>query len=209
MKYQAVAFDVDGTLLDSVEMSIRITAEAYTILTGEAITFDEVAFVRHTSNRQMLERLQILDREEEFATIARKIGKEYRLQQKLFPGAKELLIQCREQGRYLALISNRNDEQLFQDPILQEILPLVNLAVSAETTSASKPDPAPMKYFLQQAGVRPEESFYLGDSRGDAVASRAAGMPFALALWDCEEMIDADFRFANIADLMAFLRDDL
>jgi phosphoglycolate phosphatase len=48
--------------------------------------------------------------------------------------------------------------------------------VSGDTLKARKPDPAPMLYACELAGVRPESTIYVGDASRDIEAGRAAGM---------------------------------
>ena len=57
-----------------------------------------------------------------------------------------------------------------------------------------KPDPAPLLSMMDEAGVRPEQTVYIGDSEPDAQCSRAAGAHGVGVLWgfrDAEELQEA------------------
>jgi len=41
---------------------------------------------------------------------------------------------------------------------------------------AQKPDPIALNWIMQQAGRKVEETLFVGDSRNDVLAARAAGM---------------------------------
>jgi phosphoglycolate phosphatase len=47
--------------------------------------------------------------------------------------------------------------------------------VGGDTLSVRKPDPGPVEYVMEQAGVGPERTLLVGDSETDVATARAAG----------------------------------
>lgn len=53
--------------------------------------------------------------------------------------------------------------------------------VAGDTLTKRKPDPAPLRYACQLTGVKPQDALYIGDSEGDVIAAKAAGMSVIIA----------------------------
>jgi phosphoglycolate phosphatase len=49
--------------------------------------------------------------------------------------------------------------------------------VGGDTLPVQKPDPAALHWVMQQAGVEAGQALFVGDSRSDVLAAKAAGVP--------------------------------
>lgn len=99
----------------------------------------------------------------------------------LRPGCNEMLGALREEGLYLAIVSNIDDDYLL--PMVEKLgLDLVLDAwTSSEEAGSCKPDGAIFDYCLQKAGVTASESVFVGDSPvHDISGARRAGMQTVL-----------------------------
>ena len=84
----------------------------------------------------------------------------------------------RGMGLKIACVTNKSLR--FAEPLLArfELLELLDTLVAGDSTSAKKPDPAPVLEACRRLGVPPAACVLIGDSAHDVHAARAAGMPF-------------------------------
>lgn len=92
------------------------------------------------------------------------------------PGAAECLTRLREGGLRVGVVSNadgRAEEGLARAGLAE----LLEVIVDSAVVGAAKPDPAVFDYALGPLGLKPEETWYIGDTViFDAAGAEAAGM---------------------------------
>lgn len=206
LPFDAIAFDVDGTLLDSVELSVQVIYQTLKSA-GCDLQREDLAFARHATDMEVWQRFGLGHRERELAQRMEEIRAPLLHQQPPFPGAIDMLKALRAQGVTLGLVSNRTNPQ-FDDPAVRELIALTDCWVSCETVGVGKPDPAPLLHFLARANCPPERALMVGDSLPDAQAARGAGLAFALALWGAHDPnIPADYRLERPEDLLQLITE--
>ncbi len=93
----------------------------------------------------------------------------------VYPGVFGLLSWLRGQGIALAVITNKPEQ--FVAPLLKEKgLGAFDWIIGGDTLPLRKPDPAGVLRVMGAAGVSAERSLFIGDSRNDVLAARAAGV---------------------------------
>ncbi|MFC3609442.1 phosphoglycolate phosphatase [Stutzerimonas tarimensis] len=93
----------------------------------------------------------------------------------VYPGVAPLLRWLRTRAIPLAVITNKPEQ--FVEPLLREKeLGHFDWIVGGDTLPNQKPDPAGLLHVLSQAGVSADEALFIGDSRNDVLAARAAGV---------------------------------
>lgn len=93
----------------------------------------------------------------------------------VYPGVSELLQWLRSRGVRLALITNKPER--FIAPLLEKKgLGSFDWVIGGDTLPVKKPDPAGLIRVMYEAGVDPQYSLFVGDSRNDVRAARAAGV---------------------------------
>ncbi|HHJ4328346.1 TPA: phosphoglycolate phosphatase [Klebsiella pneumoniae] len=97
----------------------------------------------------------------------------------LYPGVNPTLGWLRSQGVELALISNKPER--FVGPLLDDLKigHYFRWVIGGDTLPQQKPDPAALLFVMRMAGVSASEALFVGDSRNDVLAARAAGVPCA------------------------------
>ncbi|AVD81285.1 phosphoglycolate phosphatase [Pseudomonas sp. SWI6] len=94
----------------------------------------------------------------------------------IYPGVKDTLRWLRKQGVEMALITNKPER--FVGPLLDQmkIGRYFRWIIGGDTLPQKKPDPAALLFVMKMAGVAPEQSLFVGDSRSDVLAAKAAGV---------------------------------
>ena len=92
----------------------------------------------------------------------------------VYPGVRECLDWLREREVKLAIITNKPAQ--FIEPLLEEkgLGGYFDWLVGGDTLPQQKPDPAALFWVMDKAGVAAGESLFVGDSRNDVRAAKAA-----------------------------------
>lgn len=94
----------------------------------------------------------------------------------VYPGVPKLLDWLRARGVALAVITNKPER--FVAPLLEEKgLGHFDWIIGGDTLPLKKPDPAGLLQVMASAGATAQRSLFIGDSRNDVLAARAAGVP--------------------------------
>lgn len=182
MLVKAVLFDVDGTLVDSVDLHTRAWLDAFREI-GHEIPFGEMRAQIGKGGDQLIPVfLPAAELADKAAPLAERRGaifrESYLSQVRAFPGAAELVARVDKAGLRTALASSAEDQEL---AALKRIVGIADGRLDAETSSSdaerSKPFPDIFEAALAQLpGVSPDEAVVIGDTPYDAEAAAGAGM---------------------------------
>lgn len=129
----------------------------------------------------------------------------------LFPGMAEVLIHLETAGIHWGVVTNKPG--WLTEPLLKTLNLWSRAAcvVSGDTLDKRKPDPEPLWYACEQAGVALGRSLYVGDAERDVQAGNRAGMLTLVAGFgylgaeDRPEDWGADGFLEQPADLLGWL----
>lgn len=95
----------------------------------------------------------------------------------LFPQVKQTLAALQATGLPLAIVTNKPTP--FVAPLLQSlgIAEAFSLIIGGDDVPVKKPHPAAIFLVLGTFGVLPDQLLFIGDSRNDIQAAQAAGVP--------------------------------
>ena len=95
----------------------------------------------------------------------------------LYPQVQETLAKLAENKVPLAIVTNKPTP--FVAPLLRSlgIDTYFSLVIGGDDVAAKKPHPAPLFMVLGKFGLLPQELLFVGDSRNDILAAKAAGCP--------------------------------
>ena len=206
--YKAIIFDIDGTLLNTVDQNmyplIRIIKEEL----NEDWTYEQVVPFTANPGLKTLEILGIQDIDTVYARWVRYVN-EYGPGATPFDGIPELLDYAEKNGLKMGIVSSKRTPQYGIDMGRHGYDKRMDAAVLFEDTDKHKPDPTPLFECLRRLDVEADEALYLGDARSDMVASRAAGMDFAYASWGSffpMERHEPDYYLDHPMDLVKYLK---
>ncbi len=211
---KAVIFDLDGTLIDTIEELSNASNYALTHLgfpTWEVS--DYRGFVGNGITRLLLRSLP--DNAKDKIDEARAYFNEYYSAHVLdntpaYDGIEELIARLRERGIGLAV--NTNKAQPFASAIIDKVFPGVFVEVIGDEGGwERKPAPAAALHLAEKMGAEPSECVFVGDSAVDFNTAKNAGMISAVCTWGfvrreilaeagCETLIDRPEELISIID---------
>ncbi|MDN3567498.1 HAD family hydrolase [Paeniroseomonas aquatica] len=201
MRIKAVLFDVDGTLVDSVDLHAQAWVDAFAEI-GQAIPFATMRAQIGKGGDQLmpvfLPPAALQEKGKALETRRGEIFREgYLPRVRAFPEAAALVRRVAAAGLRSALASSAKEEEL---AALKRILGLEDDRLDAETSSSdaehSKPFPDIFEAALARLpGVTPAETIVIGDTPYDAEAAGRAGIRAIGML--CGGFPEADLRAAG------------
>jgi len=181
MAVQAVVFDIDGTLVDSVDLH----AEAWRIAFkkfGKTIGFAEV---RRQIGKGADQLLPVFFSPKELAEFGQEL-EEYRSELykneylpgiKAFPKVRELFERIRQDGKRIALASSAKGDELNTYKKVTRIDDLIQAETSSDDAEKSKPHPDIFDAALAELGdVARSQVVVVGDTPYDAQAAAKANL---------------------------------
>lgn len=194
MKKQAILFDLDGTLLDTLQDlqdSVNVTMERFSYPTHDYAAIR--SFVGNGVKKLVERAMPAAEVEAHFDEVyaAFKAHYELHMEDKTAPyeGICEMLKKLAQDGYRLAVVSNKFDSgvKALVSRFFGEWIPV---AIGESETVRAKPAPDAPLAALAAFGITAEEALYVGDSDVDIVTARAAGIEDVSVCWGFK---DRDF----------------
>ena len=185
---KAVFFDLDGTLVNSLEdlaTSTNFALEKHGFPTHET---EKYKYFVGDGMQKLIERvLPENSRNDEvkarvFDEFWNHYAKHYIDKTVVYDGINDLLVALRENGIKLAVVSNKAHEMALEvtDKLLYGKLDAV---CGKQEGYATKPDPALTLKTMGEMGVKPQECVFVGDSGMDAATAVNVGCKGIGVLW--------------------------
>ncbi|GAB4346268.1 MAG: phosphoglycolate phosphatase [Gammaproteobacteria bacterium] len=181
---QAILFDLDGTLVDSVpDLTFSVNAMLRQL---DRAPVEETTVRRWVGNgaERLVKRALTGEMEAEpdtalyeraYPLFLEAYADHVMVDSRLFPGVEAGLQALQQAGFAMGCITNKPER--FTTPLLTGlgIDHYFAIQVSGDTLPVKKPDPRPLRYAAEFFKVPPERMLMVGDSRNDVQAARAAG----------------------------------
>jgi phosphoglycolate phosphatase len=217
MRFKAVMFDLDGTLLDTIE--------GVACLVNHAL--DRLGYPQHSiqTYRKLVgggiknlinDSLPSGKRDAEnikdcLDIVFANYEKYYDTNTKIYPGINELLAGLEDMNFKLVVLSNRPDKYT-RELIKKYFRENLFLIVSGEVKGVPrKPDPTAALVMAKSLKLRPDEIIYIGDTDIDMQTANKAGMFAVGALWGFrsrEELLEngAKLLLEHPTDLIKYIK---
>ena len=203
MKPKLVIFDLDGTLLDTIDDLKEAVNHAMGLRGFPTFTRDEVmAMVGHGARNLMRKALPDGHKDDDTADAAYNDFRNYYINHidihtKPFVGVQDLLTQLHQEGVMLAVASNKFQEGT--EHLIKEFFPEIPFVavLGGRPGFPLKPDPEIVGEVLRKADVKKEDAVMIGDSDTD-METAANGDVMGIAVnWGYRDMRDTALRQAQ------------
>lgn len=189
MKFEAVIFDLDGTLIDSVPAYYKLLEIVVERLNLPPVSKGMVSDLMKggVNAWEILTPPEMKDRKEEFRKqifqVSREAGRElFQKEVDLIPGVAEIFSQLSEKKIKIGLVTSTHTQFLDEKmiPLKKKGLDkLIDVLIGIEDAPKVKPAPDPLIECARRMGVARAGCIYIGDTSIDLKAGKAAGMATA------------------------------
>lgn len=209
-KYSLAIFDLDGTLLDTLEDLADSLNHALEQCGFPQKTKEEVRSFVGNGRRRLIERSVPKDTAaSEIDKIFAAFDSYYQIhcmdKTKPYEGIIRLLDSLRKQGFKLAVISNKGDGAV-QDLCSRIFKDRFDIVMGEREGIRKKPAPDSVNEVLTRLGIPKEAAIYIGDSEVDILTAKNAGMDACIVTWGFR---DAAYLKEQGAPLLASSTEEL
>ena len=186
-RYDTIIFDLDGTLLDTLEDLAGAVNHALAQMGMPGRTIVEVRQFVGNGVAKLIQRAVPAGTSPELTAQALAIFKDYyelHKEDKTAPyaGINELLSVLHQRGYKLAVVSNKFDRAV-KDLMPRDFPGLIHAAAGEDEDHGvpKKPDPTMVHRVMEELGA--EKAVYVGDSEVDMETARNSGLPCISVTW--------------------------
>lgn len=187
LRYKTLIFDLDGTLLDTLQDLAAATNYTLGKHGFPLRTVDEVRMFVGNGIRKLIERAVPAGTSVE---VQEQVYADFNVYYKVhcadttctYPGVVELLQQARALGCQTAIVSNKADYGV-QELAKQYFPGLLDAAIGEQAGIAKKPAPDMLLAIMAKLGADKDSTIYVGDSDTDLLTAANTGIPCIGACW--------------------------
>ena len=189
MRFLAVLYDMDGTVLDTLEDLNNAASAAMRAFGHPPLTLEQTRRFVGNGSRRLIE--QALGETADDAEVERVLAwykpwynAHCRICTRPYPGILPLMARLKEAGVRQAIVSNKPDPTV--RALAEDFFPgLAELAVGERESEGirRKPWPDMLDAARERMGLRREDCLYVGDSEVDVLTAKNAGLRCAAVSW--------------------------
>lgn len=183
--YQTVLFDLDGTLIDSVDLIVDSYQHTFAVHGLPALTRDEILagmgrplrsiFGAWTDDPATMERWIATYRDYNLTNHDSRVT--------AYPSVVEMVRRIRGAGYRTALVTSKNRYGAERGLSLVGLMDAIELIVGADDVTHPKPHPEPVQQALTRLGMPTAGCLFVGDSHHDVFSGQAAGVKTVGVTW--------------------------
>jgi len=182
-RYDAIVFDLDGTLIDTIPLIVASHRHALRVVLGREET-DEV--LKAGIGKPLMEQMRVFD-----ADRAQELFDTYRAWNHAntaallgrFDGVDEMLVALAAAGLGLGIATSKSRDAVNLALAIRPLAVAFGATVTVDDTERHKPHPDPVLLAIERLGSRPERAVYVGDAPYDLAAAHAAGCDAVAVTW--------------------------
>ncbi|MFT5162222.1 MAG: phosphoglycolate phosphatase [Alteromonadaceae bacterium] len=186
-KYQAIAFDLDGTLVDSVPDLHYAANLMLNAVNHPPVSIDEVRLyigdgIETLALRALSRSVEVDDNlDSALCTDATKLFKQFYLanvsqNSQLYANVTQTLALLAQSGLKLAVVTNKARQFTLLLLKALDIHHYFDIIVCGDDLAHKKPHPLPMLHTLQSLKLTPVQLLLVGDSKNDMLSAEQAGV---------------------------------
>ncbi len=211
MKYDTYIFDLDGTLLDTLQ---DLAASVNYALRQHAMpehSIDDIRRFVGNGVRLLMERAVPKGAQNPHFETAFSTFRQYYMQHSLdttrpYDGIPEMLDELKRRGCLIAVVSNKM--MAATQELIAHFFPQIEVAIGEHEAEGIRKKPAPdtVREALRQLGVTTKNAVYVGDSDVDIETAYNSGLPCISVLWGFR---DQDFLLSHGATTLISRPEEL
>jgi pyrophosphatase PpaX len=182
---RAVLFDLDGTLVDTIELLLNSVRHAFAGRPGRGPTTAEWMAGIGTPLATQLE--PWASDESDLRTLVESYRSYQRANHdqltRCYENVLPTIQRLDELGYPMAVVTSKANDIALRSVVHVGLDRYLRVIVGVESTARHKPDPEPVRYAVERLGARLADAVFVGDSPHDVVAGNAAGVTTVGALW--------------------------
>jgi len=180
-----ILFDLDGTLIDSIELILNSARYAFQKLGRDCPPDDEwlsgVGIPLFTMFRRYA-------RDEADCASLIAAYREYQLAHhdrltRSYDQVDETVDLLKRRGHEIGIVTSKSEALALRGLALVGLARHMDTIVGCDSSTRHKPDPEPVRIALHRLDALPGDAIFVGDSVHDVLAGNAAGVHTAAALW--------------------------
>jgi pyrophosphatase PpaX len=207
-----ILFDLDGTLIDTIELIVAAAQYAFASRPGPAPTEAEI---RATIGRPLVTQFGpwLVDEHDLPFLVAK--YREHQLEHHdrlttVYPGIPEAVASLHSAGCAMGIVTSKVGFMAERALVHVGLREYMRVVIASDSTTRHKPDPEPVLVAMEQLGARPEDTVFVGDSPYDMMAAVAAGVRPVGVAWGAFEVdvlasAGAAVVVPEVADLVGLL----
>ena len=184
MRYDAVLYDFDGTLVDTIPMILSCFHTAFMEVTGHA---EDEAFLLSTIGLPLVYAFSGYEpavRESLYEAYQKENARILATSVRIFDGIMEGLDQVRKMGIRQGVVTSKKRETALFSMKQFDMDPYFEVLITREDTDVHKPNPEPIFLAMQKMGITDvSRVLYVGDSVHDLRCAGNAGVDSAAVNW--------------------------
>jgi len=210
---EAVLFDLDGTVVDTIPHILASFRHATATVFGETLADD--VLLEHVGV-PLANQMRFFTDDEE---IAERLLAEYRVfnhathdeMARLYPNTRAALDTLAATGLPLGIVTSKSAHMAHRALDLFDLGGYFGVVMTCDDSDRHKPDPLPVLLGAERLGVDAKACAYVGDSPADVAAALGAGALAIAATWgvtarDRLQAAGPDLVFDDIADVAEAIR---
>ena len=180
-------FDLDGTIIDSIELILRSYRHTMQLhRTSEPAPPDDL-WIKGLGTPLWTQFGQITEDKEEIEAMVQTY-RTYNLTHhdalvKPYEGVVEEIRRLKEKRKRLGVVTSKLRDGAMRGIRISGLDEAFEIVVGCDDVTHFKPHPEPVLKAVEELGVSPRETVFVGDSRHDMECGRAAGVKTAAVLW--------------------------
>lgn len=199
---RAVAFDLDGTLIDTAPDLGDAANAVLDMLGRKPLEENRIPALIGAGLSEFIARVLAVSSDRESHNPALLAGAEalfrklYRQRlferSRVYPGVRQTLQLLRQSGLSLCCITNKETAFAIRLLAAADLQAFFQLTLCADLAEDRKPSPNLLLSACAQLGIAPRHLLYVGDARSDIIAARAAGCRIAAVTYGYQEQRSLD-----------------
>lgn len=184
-KPPTVLFDLDGTLVDSIELIVAAAMNAFASRPGPS---PSEAQIRNTIGRPLPTTFGpwLVDDNDLPYLISK--YREYQLEHhdrltNAYDGIVDAVVGLHASGCAMGIVTSKVGFMAERALVHTGLASYMQCIIASDSTTKHKPDPTPVLLALEKLGAAPDEAIFVGDSPYDIQAGRAAGVHAVGVAW--------------------------